>query len=104
MLTEKQIELLEKQGAKRWIKGDYDRLYVNGWNLPGVTTNWKKGGKKTVTINGEELSYTKSAIFGSFGAKNYIDVKTGEVFTSSDDRYYSEFILEALRSMIPEDK
>lgn len=46
MLTEKQIELLEKQGAKRWIKGDYDRLYVAGWNLPGVTTNWKKGGKK----------------------------------------------------------
>lgn len=99
-LTEEKIKELEKQGAKRWIKGDYDRLYVNGWDLPGVTTNWKKGGKKTVTINGEELSYTKSAIFGSFGARNYIDVKTGEVFTSSTDRFYSEFILNALKAML----
>ena len=27
--TNEQIEAMEEKGGKRWIKGDYDRMYVN---------------------------------------------------------------------------
>ena len=81
-LTEKQIAKLESKGFKRWTKGDYDRLYINAYNIHGIDTNWKKNGKKTLTINGEELSYTKSAELSY--AKIYIDVKTGEVVADWD--------------------
>lgn len=61
----------------------------------------KKNGKKTVTINGEELTYTKSAIFST--SSNYVDVKTGEVVTSTDDRRIGDFIRNQISSMIPKD-
>lgn len=102
-LSNVQIEAMIKKGFTRWTKGDKDRLYIKGWNIDGVITNWKKNGKKTVSINGEELSYTKSAIFGSYGASNYVDVKTGEVVTSTDDRYIGDFIRTQISSMIPKD-
>lgn len=66
--------------------------------------NWKKNGKKTVSINSEELSYTKSAIFGSYGASNYVDVKTSKVVTTTDDCRISDFIKTQIKSMIPYDK
>lgn len=101
MITEKQIELLLKKGFTRWTKDDKDRLYIKGWKIEGVTTNWKKNGKKTISINGEELSYTKSAIFGAYGASNYIDIKTGEVVTSTSDRRIADFIVTQITKMIP---
>lgn len=82
-LTEKQIAKLESKGFKRWTKGDYDRLYINAYNIHGIDTNWKKNGKKTLSINGEELSYTKSAELSYM--KIYIDVKTGEVVADWDN-------------------
>ena len=81
-LTEKQIAKLESKGFKRWTKGDYDRLYINAYNIHGIDTNWKKNGKKTLSINGEELSYSKSAELSYM--KIYIDVKTGEVVADWD--------------------
>lgn len=98
-LSSNDIESLEKKGFKRWQKDDKDRLYINGWQLDGVQTNWKKNGKKTYSIDGEELSYTKSAILGQYGAKNYIDVKTGEIFTSTDDARLKDFIMKSMRRM-----
>lgn len=82
-LTEKQIAKLESKGFKRWTKGDYDRLYINAYNIHGIDTKWEKNGKKTLSINGEELTYTKSAKLSY--AKIYIDVKTGEVVTDWDN-------------------
>lgn len=98
-LTENQIELMLKKGFTRWTKGDKDRLYIKGWNIEGVTTNWGNNGKKTFSLNGEELSYTKSYKFGL--SNNYVDVKTGEVVTSADDRQFAEFIVTQITKMIP---
>lgn len=41
-LSDSQIEAMMKKGFTRWTKGDKDRLYIKGWNIDGVTTNWKK--------------------------------------------------------------
>ena len=80
-MTEEMIKnLIEKKGFKRWIKGDKDRLYIKAYELPFVKTNWKKNGKKTLSLFGEELSYTKSSQLDH--AQFYIDVKTGEAVTS----------------------
>ena len=100
-LSDSQIEAMMKKGFTRWTKGDKDRLYIKGWKIDGVTTNWKKNGKKTVSINGEELTYTKSAIFDV--SSNYVDVKTGEVVTSTNDRDIGDFIRTQISSMIPKD-
>lgn len=80
-MTEEMIKnLIEKKGFKRWTKGDNDRLYIQAWQLPFVKTNWKKNGKKILSLFGEELSYTKSSQLNH--AQFYIDVKTGEAVTS----------------------
>ena len=80
-MTEEMIKnLIEKKGFKRWTKGDKDRLYIQAYELPFVKTNWKKNGKKTLSLFGEELSYTKSSQLNH--AQFYIDVKTGEAVTS----------------------
>lgn len=100
-LSDSQIEAMMKKGFTRWTKGDKDRFYIKGWKIDGVTTNWKKNGKKTVSINGEELTYTKSAIFST--SSNYVDVKTGEVVTSTDDRRIGDFIRNQISSMIPKE-
>lgn len=97
-LSEKQIEALEKKGFRRWTKGDYDRLYINAWNLPGIVTNWKKKGKKTITVEGEELSYGKS--LDVTYAKIWIDLKTLEV--NVDARIYEEFLKRAALSLLGE--
>lgn len=101
-MDELKIEKLEKKGFRRWTKGNYDRLYIQGWQLEGITTNWKKNGKKTVSVDGVELSYTKSAIFGNYGSKNYIDVKTGEIFVSTEDSVYHDIIVNKIKKMIEE--
>ena len=98
-LSEEKIQALEKKGFKRWTNDDKDRLYIDGYKLEGVTTNWKKNGKKTISVDGEELSYTKSAIFGSYGSKNYVDVKTGEISVSTDDRFYHDVIVKKIKNM-----
>ena len=99
-LNESKISELEKKGFVRWTKGDKDRLYIKGYQLDGVTTNWKKNGKKTVSVDGEELSYTKSAIFGSYGSSNYIDVKTGNISVSTDDGHYHDVIVNKIKKMM----
>lgn len=100
-LTKNQIEQMERKGFKYWTSGDKERLYINPWQIDGVQTNWKKTGKKTVSIDGEELSYTKSALFGPYGAKSYVDVKTGEVVTDVSDYQIASFIKRKIQSMIP---
>ena len=97
-LSEKQIEALEKKGFRRWTKGDHDRLYIDAWNLPGIVTNWKKKGKKTITVEGEELSYGKS--LDVTYAKIWIDLKTLEV--NVDVRIYEEFLKRAALSLLGE--
>lgn len=71
-LTEKQIARLESKGFKRWTKGDYDRLYLDASYF--CTVNMAEASRKIrMTVN---------------DSKSYIDVKTGEIFTTFDETYY----------------
>ena len=80
-MTKKLLSIYsKKKDFKRWTKGDNDRLYIQAWQLPFVETNWKKKDKKTLSLFGEELSYTKSSQLNH--AQFYIDIKTGEIVTS----------------------
>lgn len=97
-MTDAQIAKLEKAGFKRWTKGDYDRLYIKAWKVDGIVTNWNKRGTKTITINGEELSYTKSAAVSY--TTIYIDVKSGGLVVECKYDYYGDKIRELVEKMI----
>lgn len=97
VLTLPQIAKLEKMGFSRWTKDENDRLYIKAWNVNGIKTNWNKRGKKTITMNGEELSYTKSAAVSY--ASIYIDVKSGELVVECEDAFYGNQIRELVEKM-----
>lgn len=97
MMTNNEIKAKEAQGFKRWTKGDYDRLYINVWQVPGVETRWQKNGKKLIAINGTELSYTKTAAVSY--AKIYIDVKSGDVVVDTKDGAIKAQLEELVKAM-----
>ena len=97
-MEQTRIEALEKMGFKRWTKGDYDRLYLDAWKVKGVETHWQKNGKKLIAIDGEELSYTKTAEVQY--AKIYIDVKTEELVVDCRTTWIQAKLEELVKTMI----
>lgn len=55
---------LEALGLKHWIKGDFDRIYIDDEDLKAVfgleIEYYKTGNIKRVTLNGDKLSNNKA--------------------------------------------
>lgn len=75
------IDELEALGFKRWQKGQFDRLYINADQLGLECKYYKTGNIKAAMFNGEEISNSEG--YRMKAAKTYIDVTTGEVFSTN---------------------
>ena len=85
-MTEERIQELINKGFKRWTKGNLDRLYINATQLGLNCTYYKTGNISGAWFNGEEISNSEARRMK--GAKTYIDIKTGKVY--SDNAYLKE--------------
>lgn len=100
-MTENMIKALESKGFKRWIKGDYDRMYANAEDFGLYTETYNSGNIKYAELNGAKIS--NAAAGRIIAAKIYIDVKTGELFVSRATGDADE-IVEAVKAAIEEAK
>ena len=110
-LTDSQIAAYEAKGAKRWIKRDVDRLYID-MKLLGLEA--KTSSASSAKWCGEGISNADGRRFAA--SKVYVDVKTGELVVQDKSNwtwsYYEvpsiedkarEFVAEVEASMV-EDK
>lgn len=95
-MTEKQIEKLVEMGAKRWTKGNKDRLYFSAWVLGlGYAPRTAKTNSRCLMIDGEELTITKGNKLAA--AKVYIDLTTDEIVCD-----YPEYFEAKVNAMLEE--
>lgn len=98
-LNEKQIAAYEARGAKRWTKGNFDRLYINA-NVYGCEFDYYgTGAIRSCHFNGERVSNAEGYRFKS--SKVFIDVNTGELSVTTNTSYESE-IREAVEAIMAE--
>lgn len=88
-MTEQMIAKFEDAGAKRWTKGDYDRLYINAGVLGYTYQKYNTGNIKSAkSPNGVDIS--NSEMYRVLNAKTYVDVKDGSVHTNYNDTMYTD--------------
>lgn len=98
------VEELIEMGAKRWVKGNYDRLYLNqaGEKLAGLEIErYNSGNIFYSAMNGEEISHSAaSRILGALN-KAYIDLKTKKlVYSNNFDREEIEEAIENIKKSL----
>ena len=81
-LNEKQIEALETKGAKRWTKGNHDRLYVNAEELGLEYERYKTSNVRSAEWCGERISNADARRL--LASKVYVDVAAGELHVRTD--------------------
>ena len=59
-MKDREIRLLEAKGAKRWTKGDKDRLYVTAEEIGLTTERYKSGNIRHAEWCGEAISNRKA--------------------------------------------
>ena len=95
-MTEMQIAKLVEMGAKRWTRGNKDRLYFSAWTLGlGYAPRTAKSNARCLMIDGEELTITKGNKLAA--AKIYIDLTTDEIVCD-----YPEYFEAKVNAMIAE--
>lgn len=110
-LTDSQIAAYEAKGAKRWIKRDMDRLYIDTKLLGLEVSYYKTGNVSDAKWCGEHISNADGRRF--MASKVFVDVKTGELVVQDKSNwtwsYYEvpsiedkarEFVAEVEASMV----
>lgn len=77
MMNEKMINDLIDMGAKRWTKGDHDRLYITAEILGLEYESYSTGNVRYAEFKGEQIS--NSLAREMLASKCYIDLTTGEI-------------------------
>lgn len=81
MLNEKMMNQLQKMGATRWTKGDYDRLYLNAAaaKLIGLEISYYNTGNISyATLDGEKISNRRANELNDV-TSIYININTGKM-------------------------
>ncbi len=76
-LSETTIEAYEAKGAKRWTKGNHDRLYINAELLGLECEYYNTGNVRSATWCGEGISNADARRLKA--SKVFVDVATGEL-------------------------
>lgn len=76
-MTEERIQELIAKGAKRWTKGNNDRLYVDAYKLGLETSRYKTGNICSAQWQGETISNSQANKL--IGASIYYNLKTDKV-------------------------
>lgn len=85
MLTEKQIELLEEKGFRRWLSGGTDRLYISPMAAGLKCACYTSGRVRSATWRGEHITATKAKAIILDGQRSYIDLETGAIHSASPE-------------------
>lgn len=80
-MTETMINELISMGGNRWTKGNYDRIYFNADVLGVECDFYKSGNISSAWFKGEKISNSQARRY--YGAKTFVDVKTGEVHSDN---------------------
>lgn len=102
-ITAKAIERLEEMGAKRWTKGNHDRLYLSncGAEIIGLeVSRYNTGNISSATLNGEKISNSKAYDVLSSFEKAYIDLSTGELCGVSNRKGLGDDFAVALENLV----
>lgn len=74
------IEMSEQNGFKRWTKGDYDRLYINDFELLGLFVDYYNTGNVCYAeFNGEKISNRQAKKM--LNCAVYIDLNNDMIYT-----------------------
>lgn len=79
MMNEKMISRLTDKGARRWTKGEHDRLYIDSAILGLEIDRYKSGNISYAEFKGEKISNSRAAELDA--VKVWIDLATGEICT-----------------------
>lgn len=92
------LKNLIADGAKRWTKGEHDRVYVSKENCDLELDYYKSGNVCSAAFNGEPISNAMSCRIGVYiSLSMYIDLKTGKiVFVNSSKHSFPEEVKEIL--------
>ena len=101
-VTANGIASLESMGAKRWTKGDKDRLYLKnaGAKIMGLDVDtYKSGNISSATRNGERISNSQAKKIIDSYERAYVDLKTGDVLGVGHGTYGKEFVEKVKRKL-----
>lgn len=98
-LNDKQIAAYEAKDAKRWTKGNMDRLYFNATTYGCEFDYYGTGNIRSCHFNGERVSNAEGYRFKN--SKVFIDVNTGELSITTNTSYEDE-IREAVEAIMAE--
>ena len=82
-MNEEKINKLINKGFKRWVKGNYDRLYINAYELGLECDYYNTGNIRSASFRGKSLSNSRARKMKY--SKTYIDVKTGNIYSDMDE-------------------
>lgn len=100
MLSDKQIELLEEKGFRRWLGGGTDRLYISPLDAGLECACYKSG--RSATWRGKPVPAAKAKEIILDGQYSYIDLESGEICSrSSEMRELMALLLEGVRVICP---
>ena len=100
-MTEKMIEKLIENGARRWTKYGKDRLYFNATNVLNLEISYyNTGNVRTATLNGERISNSDARRY--LDAKAYIDLTTDELHVSAKNEEIASTIEDAVNWLVNE--
>lgn len=102
-ITANIIEKLEEMGAKRWTKGNHDRLYLSncGAEIIGLeVSRYNSGNISSATLNGETISNSNAYYVLAAFEKAYIDLATGELCGVANRKGFGDVFTSALESFV----
>lgn len=82
IFSEEKIAELEAKGFSRWTKYGKDRMYIDADKLGLELDFYKSGHIHSALFNGECISNSKARTL--WGAKTYIDLMTGKVYSTCE--------------------
>lgn len=94
-MTNERIEKAIEAGARRWTRGEYDRLYVAPELLGLECEYYKTGNVHHAYWRGGEMSNCDARRV--LAASIWYDLKTDKIYMKNPPKYYKEALFEAAR-------
>lgn len=94
-MTNERIEKAIEAGARRWTKGEHDRLYVKPELLGLSCEYYKTGNVKSATWKG--LGTSNGSATRILAASIWYDIKADKIYIKNPPKDYKEDLLEAAR-------
>lgn len=91
------IDKLMEMGARRWTKGEKDRLYLNAAGAPMAgleISRYRSGSVSSARLDGETITNARGSLLVAMVERGYIDLTTDKVVLAYPDRHYVSYARE----------